>query len=131
MRAYILATDVRDGPTVSADGGPGILVDHRYVEPWLNRPKRTTVACTKVHTIELVKRAGGLGAFIGLFGASEWFAARLGPLNGLDPRLLGTRLMRGDDDDYWEIHGVWVSWRRMRERQTPPFEVAYRLTPRC
>ena len=129
VRAYILGTDVQEGPTVTEDGEAGVLVDYRYVEPWLNRPSRPPVASTRVHTIELVKHRGGLGAFVGLFGASEWFAVRLGPLDGLDTRLLGTRLMRGDDDDYWQIHGVWVSWKRLRKRGASVFDVVQRLDP--
>lgn len=127
VREYILGTDVRDGPTVGEDGEPAILIDQRYVEPWLGRSSRPPVTSTGVHAIELVARGGGIGAFIGLFGGSEWFAVRLGPTTGLDTRRLGTRLVRRDEDDYWYLHGVWVSWKKMRGRGLSPAEVLGQL----
>lgn len=123
VRAYILGDDVLDGPTVGADGEPGVTIDHRYVEPWMGRPPQAPKTATTVHTVELVKRRGGLGAFVSLFGASEWFAVRLGPLEGLDPSRLGSRLLHRDDDDYWELRSVWTSWNKMRAKQTTPAAV--------
>jgi hypothetical protein len=127
VREYILGTEVQDGPTVGEDGEPAILIDQRYVEPWFGRSSRPPVTSTGVHAIELVARGGGIGALIGLFGGSEWFAVRLGPTTGLDSRRLGTRLVRRDEDDYWYLHGVWVSWKKMRGRGLSPADVLSRL----
>ena len=114
VKAYIMGTDVQDGPAVDEHGEQGVLVDQRFVYPWFEREPIETERPSTEHAIELLDLKGELGAYVGLCGGAEYFWVRLGPLDGVDMSRLPFVILRMEDDDYLGQNMHWISHANYR-----------------
>lgn len=102
VRDYILGKDVVSGPSQSPSGEPGVLVDYRYVDPWLSEQPQEKPTRHE-HSIVLELVSGVLVGHVLLRGGLSRFRVRLGRPREIRARRLPAQLVCRGQTDWWLV----------------------------